>query len=270
MSARYSKGGHHPDYFLLAVVFLLAVLGLVILASASSDLGKIKFDDSYYYLKHQLENGLVPGLVGFMLAYLIHYQGYRRISFLLLLGNLALLAMVFTPFGLVAGGASRWLRFGPISFQPAEFLKITYILYLAAWLANTKMDRARDLMTGLLPFLIVSGTMAGLLIMQPATSIVVILLAAGCTVYFVSGANILRLAFVSLIAIAAFSLVIFASPYRRDRILTFLHPERDSQKSSYQINQAITAIGSGGLTGMGYGQSASKVKYLPAPLDDSI
>src|SRR3989344_8549370 len=122
MSIKFSKAGHRPDYFLLAALFILIVFGLVILASASSDLGKIKFNDTYYYLKHQALYGLLPGLAGFLAGYMIRYQRYRAFSLIFLLVSLALLLLVFTRFGVVAGGASRWVQFGPITFQPSEFL----------------------------------------------------------------------------------------------------------------------------------------------------
>ncbi|MEK7110892.1 MAG: putative peptidoglycan glycosyltransferase FtsW [Patescibacteria group bacterium] len=269
MATPFTKGGHRPDPFLIAVLVILVTLGLVILASASSELGKLKFGDSYYYLKHQLMNGASIGIVGFAVAYFIRYQRYRKIALIGLAANIVFLALVFTPLGLVAGGASRWLRFGPMSFQPAELLKLTYIVYLAAWLTNAKFNR-RTILQGIVPFLCVSGVIAGLLLAQPATSTVFILLASGITVYFVSGAPLKHLTLVALGGIAIFVLIVWSTPYRAARILTFLDPSRDTQGSSYQINQSLIAIGSGRLTGLGYGASTSKARGLPAPLDDSI
>ncbi len=262
--------GSSPDYFLLALVCLLTVAGLVILSSASSDLGKIRFNDSYYYLKHQLLYGLSLGLAGFFFGFLVPYRHYRRYAFPLLLVSLVLLALVFTKLGVSSGGASRWLSLGSFTFQPSELLKLTYVLYLAAWLANPKANRVRDLREGIIPFLIVSGVVASLLFFQPATSVVVILLAVGCAMYFMSGLPMKHLLGMVLVGIAVIGIVVWATPYRRARILTFLHPSDDTRGSSYQINQTLTAIGSGRLWGMGYGASPSKVNYLPAPLDDSI
>ena len=177
-----------PDYFLLAVIVLLVVFGLAMLASASSDLGKTQFNDTYYYLKHQIYYGLSFGIIGFLVAYFVPYQRWKKVAFILLLIGVLALVAVFTPLGTYAGGSSRWLRLGPLSFQPAELMKLMFILYLAAWLSNMKFKRATDFQSGLLPFLLVSGLIMALLFLQPATSTVVILLGAGLTVYFVSGA----------------------------------------------------------------------------------
>ncbi len=269
MQLKYSKSGHHPDYFLLALVFMLAVAGLVILTSASSDLGKLKWNDSYYYLKHQLLYGLSFGLVGFFVTFKLNYQLYRKIAFIFLLLNLGALTLVFTSLGLHAGGAARWLQLGPISFQPSELLKLTFVLYLAAWLANTKMNRT-NLAEGVLPFLLISGIISGLLVLQPATSTVGVLLLAAAIMYFVSGAKITHLLGIGAAGLIALTLLIWFTPYRRERILAYLNPSKDSEGASFQVTQAKISIGSGKLFGLGYGKSTNKATSLPAPLDDSI
>jgi cell division protein FtsW len=264
------KRGHKPDYFFLAVIIILTIFGLAMLASASSNLGKTQFNDTYYYLKHQLLYGSTIGAAGFLLGYYIHYQNLKKVAFILLLVSLAALVLVFTPLGSVVNSTNRWLRLGPLSFQPAELMKLTYLIYLAAWLANPKFKRATDFQSGLLPFLLISGIIAGLLILQPATSTVVILLLSGLTVYFVSGAPMKYIFTMVLLAIAVFALVIYITPYRRARILGFLNQTANTQGQNYQVNQSLIAIGSGSITGVGYGQSATKTNYLPTPIDDSI
>jgi len=270
MISKASKAGHRPDYFLLAIVALLTIAGLVILASASSDLGKIRFGDSYYYLKHQLLYGLSVGILGFLFAYKLRYQYFKKFAFILLLLNLGLLAMVFTPLGRAGGGASRWLYFGPILFQPAELLKLTFLIYLAAWLVNPKMNRVQNLTEGVLPFFIICGVIGGLLLLQPATSTVIILIGSGIVVYFVSGARLWHILAIGFAGALILGIVIFFTPYRLGRIMTYLDPQKDATGSSYQVNQALLSIGSGGLWGVGYGQSTNKMKYLPTPTDDSI
>jgi cell division protein FtsW len=258
-----------PDYFLLAALCILLVFGLAMLSSASSGLGKQLFNNSYYYLEHQLLFGLTIGLAGFLVGYFVPYYKFKNVAFILLLISMAALVLVFTPLGTAASGSTRWLRFGPLSFQPAELMKFTYILYLAAWLSNSK-KRATDFQSGLLPFVIISGVMAVLLILQPATSTVAILLGAGLIVYFVSGAPIKYIFGIIGVAIAAVVLLIFITPYRMARITGFLNPTQNLQGQNYQVNQSLIAIGSGGLWGVGYGQSATKDSYLPTPIDDSI
>jgi len=259
-----------PDYFLMAALCILLVFGLAMLASASSDLGKQLFNNSYYYLEHQLMFGLKLGVAGFLIAYFVPYYKFKNVAFILLLVSMAALVLVFTPLGTAASGSTRWLRLGPLSFQPAELMKLTYILYLAAWLSNAKFKRSTDFQSGLLPFAIISGLMAILLILQPATSTVAILLGAGLVVYFISGAPWKYILGIVGIAVLAVAIVIAVTPYRRARILGFLHPTQNLQGQNYQVNQALIAIGSGGFWGQGYGQSATKDSYLPTPIDDSI
>ena len=259
-----------PDYFLMAVFAILIVFGLAMLSSASSDLGKIQFNNSYYYIEHQLLYGLTIGAVGFLIAYKMNYQRFKKFAFILLLISIFFLMLVFTPLGSVVNSTNRWLRFGPLSFQPAELMKLTYLIYLAAWLSNTKFKRATDLQSGFLPFAVVSGIIAALLILQPATSTVAILIASGLVVYFVSGAPIKYILTFIGVGLAVIALVIFITPYRRARIEGFLNKNSNTQGQNYQVDQALIAIGSGGVTGVGYGQSSVKANYLPDPIDDSI
>jgi len=259
-----------PDYFFLAIVFALVVFGLVMLASASSDLGKTLFNNSYYYLEHQMLYGLSLGAAGFAVGYFLPYGQWKKFAFPMLLISVASLALVFTKLGELVNGTNRWLRLGPVSFQPAELVKLVYLIYLAAWLSNPKSKRATDFQSGLLPFLVVSGLIGALLILQPATSTVAILLGSGLVVYFVSGAPIKYILGTVAIALVLIAGVIYVTPYRRARITGFLNPTADTQGKNYQVSQALIAIGSGGITGVGYGQSATKTSYLPAVIDDSI
>ena len=258
-----------PDYFFLAILFALVVFGLAMLASASSALGQLQFNDSYFYLKHQILYGILPGIVGFLAGYFIPYEKWKKAALPLLLVGIVFLGLVFTHLGAEVNSTSRWLRLGPILFQPAEIVKLVYVLYIAAWLSNVKMNRARDIRTGLVPFLVVSGLIAALLILQPATSTVAILIGSGLVMYFVSGAPKRYLASIVLIGILAVAAVIYVTPYRRARILGFLHQNANVQGQNYQVNQAMIAIGSGGFWGVGYGRSPIKAG-LPAAIDDSI
>jgi cell division protein FtsW len=267
-TASLKKTGQ-PDYFFLAILFALIVFGLAMLASASSALGQSQFNDSYFYLKHQLLYGLIPGIVGFLIGYFVSYERWKKIALPLLIVGIIFLALVFTHFGTEINSTNRWLRFGPIQFQPAEVVKLIYILYVAAWLSNAKLKREHDLRSGLIPFLIVSGLIAGLLILQPATSTVAILLGSGLVVYFVSGAPKRYLVGIVLLAALIIAAVIYVTPYRRARILGFMNQSADTQGQNYQVNQALIAIGSGGFWGVGYGKSTTKAS-LPAVIDDSI
>lgn len=266
----FFKKSHKPDYFLISVIFVLTIAGLIILASASSELGRIKFGDSYYFLKHQIIFGLSLGILGFFAAYFVPYKSYKYASFAFLIFSIILLALVFTKFGVISGGSSRWLKIGPLVFQPAELVKMTFIIYLAAWLSNLKMNRSADFWAGFMPFILISGFIATLLVLQPATSTMMILMGTGVVMYFISGARLVHITSVALAGLMILGLIIWFTPYRLQRVATFLNHEKDVSGAAYQINQSLNAIGSGGLFGVGYGRSTSKSTYLPDPINDSI
>jgi cell division protein FtsW len=265
------KKGHNPDYIFISCIIILAVFGLVILSSASSDTGKIKFNDTYYYLKHQIIFGLSLGIVGFLIASNFYYQNWKKIAVYALLINIILLLLVFTPLGFAHRGASRWLDIGPFSFQPAEFLKITFIVYLAAWLSNKKSGRQKSFLKGFVPFIVISGIIGGLVLSQPATTILIIVMASALIVYFASGLKMSHLFLIVLLGIIALIFVIYATPYRYERVKNFfIEDETKDATSRYQINQAQEAISGGGLFGVGFGKSTTKFRYLPEPIGDSI
>ncbi|MBI2888872.1 MAG: cell division protein FtsW [Candidatus Liptonbacteria bacterium] len=269
MTFYHSKGAHRPDYFLMALVLVITVFGFIMLASASSELGKIHYNDSYYYVRHQLLYGLSFGIAGFLLASFVRYGLYRALALPMLIFTILLLLLVFTPLGIEANNATRWLHLGPIRFQPAELLKLTLILYLAAWLSRPNMQRSSSLLKGLLPFLVVLGIVGALLVRQPATSTVLILFGTGMVLYFLSGAKFRYIAGTMLLILVSIGLIIYATPYRRERIMGFLQPGQHQETKNFQVSQSLIAIGAGGFTGAGYGRSLIK-STLPASVDDSI
>ncbi len=240
------------------------------LSSASSDLGKIKFNDTYYYLKHQAELGLSLGIFGFLCGYFVYYRYYRKFALPLLLLSIAALGAVFTPLGIFAGGATRWVQIAGVAFQPSEILKITFILYLAAWSSNLKANRQDNFTAGYLPFLAISGVVAGLILFQRSTSAVAILMLTAVAMYFVSGARLSYILNTIFIGLVGFAIVIYATPYRFERVVGYFQGHMDVQGSGFQLNQALIAIGSGGVTGVGYGQSTIKYHTLPESIGDSI
>jgi cell division protein FtsW len=262
-----------PDYYLFGLIFILTIFGLIILNSASSSLAQQKFGDSYYYFKRQILYGFLPGILGFLFTYFFSYKNYKKIALILLLLNIILLILVkFSPLGLSLGGSSRWLKIGPISFQPSEFLKITYILYIAAWLSNVRAARTSNIEKGFLPFILISGLIAFLLYIQPATSIIIIILGSGFVLYFIGGAKLKYIflgIFLGIIGLGIL-LLFHTDSYRFNRIYSFLNPNADIYGSAYHGNQALITIGSGGILGFGFGKSTTKVKILPEPLGDSI
>lgn len=266
---RSSLRSRTPDYLFVGLLAALVVFGLVMLASASSDLAKLRFGDSFYYLKHQIYFGLLPGVVGFFAGLFVPLRKLEKFAVPMLVISIVFLALVFTPLGLQIKGSDRWLALGPLSFQPGELIKLTFLVFLGSWIARNK-ERIKSFVKGFVPFLILLGAVTGLLVAQPSTSIAVIIFLASAAMYFAAGARF-RFLFAAgvLLAIAVGGLIL-VTPYRMERILSYLHPNSDPLGATYHINQAVTAIGAGGIWGVGYGQSTTKLKYLPEPIGDSI
>lgn len=262
----------NSDYILLSIIVTIIVFGMIFLTSVSSSLGKNKFNDSYYYLKRQILYGFLPGLLGFILAYLFFSEKYKKFALLFLILNIFLLVLVkFSPLGVKAGGASRWLSIGPLTFQPSEILKITYILYVAAWLSNIRAKRTSDITYGLFPFLVISGIMGFLLYIQPSTTIVFILLFTGLILYLISGIRLKYIFLTILICGLIFYISIFFDQgYRLQRIKSLWNGDFDIYGPGYHRYQALVTIGSGGWFGFGFGKSTTKNTTLPESLSDSI
>lgn len=264
------KSGHNPDYVILVSTAFLVVLGIIMISSASSHLGINEFGDGYFYLKRHLLYGVLVGIIGFLIASKVNYRVYEHKAFsvtFLILSILAL-ALVFTPLGVTIKGATRWLSLGPLTFQPAELLKLSLVIYLASWLSQ-RGYRQKKFKQGFLPFIIIIGIISGVLILQRSTSPVAILLAVSLIMYFMSGAKLRYIGGVVALGLISLAAVIAITPYRAERVLTFLNPEADPSGSGFHILQAKTAIGAGGLLGVGYGQSTVKYR-LPEPIGDSI
>ncbi len=254
---------------ILSCSALLLIFGFVMLASASSNLGQARFGDSAYYLKHQLLYGGTIGIVGFLTGFFVPFAFWRKWAAVLMGIGLVSLLLVFTPLGSEAGGADRWLGFGPASFQPSEVMKLILVLYLAAWLAG-RGERASHFFRGFLPLLALLGLVAFLILRQPATSTALILLTAAGVMYFTGGARLRYVMGAALVGAALFGAAVVSTPYRLARVTSFLNPGADPERSGYQLIQSKLAIEAGGLWGAGYGNSVSKLHALPEPIGDSI
>lgn len=258
-----------PDYILLFTVSLLIGLGLIMITSAGVVISYERFNETYYFLKHQIFNLLIGIALGFI-AFKIPYKLWSRFALFFFTVSLILLIGVFIPgFGLNYGGAKRWISFGFLSIQPAEILKLTLIIYLAAWLSKKNKEKGEDSQF-LLSFFLIIGLIAFLLIKQPDVGTLGIIFLTAVAIYFLAGIKILHFIPITVAAISAFWILIKTAPYRINRWTIFLHPEIDPQGIGYQINQTLLALGSGGIFGLGLGQSRQKYNYLPEPITDSI
>lgn len=258
------------DYLITTLVLLLTVFGLAMLSSASFDMGKLKFGDTYYHLKHQILYGLSFGILGFIVASKIYYRYWEKMALPLILIGLVGIVLPFTSLGVKINGASRWIQLGPVSIQPAEILKLAFVIYLAA-LFSKKSNVGRDeFRKSFLPFLIISGLVGGLLFAQPSTGTAAIILGSGLMIYLVSGARLRYIFSTILLGVLVVGALVFITPYRFERIQGYFSPDKNVYGSGYQLNQALTAIGSGGVWGVGYGKSTTKYKFLPEPIGDSM
>jgi len=255
---------------LLYIVLLLIVFGLAMIASAGIAYSRSRFGDPYYFFKHQLFYGVLPGLFILYVVQKIDYNFWKKIAFPLFILSIFFLILVFVPgIGSQIYGASRWLQLGSFSFQPSEMLKFSIIIYLSAWL-EARSEKVKDFYEGLLPFLVVVGVVSFLLEKQPDMGTLGIIIFISIAIFFVSGAKISHLVAIFISGFAALALLIKFESYRMNRFLVFLHPELDPRGIGYQINQALLAIGSGGIFGVGLGHSMQKFNYLPEPVGDSI
>ncbi|MAZ40971.1 stage V sporulation protein E [bacterium] len=259
------------DRSFLIVTLLLLLFGLGIFVSAS--LGLLVRDGANFtwVLAKQLLIGVVGGLLALFVASKINYKVWKQYAFLIFILSLIATLLVFIPgVGLELGGAKRWINLGPLSFQPAEFLKFGFVLYFSAWLSAVR-DKIKDLKYGTLPMLVMFGLIGALLLAQPNTGLFVVIVITGLTMFFIAGGRFAHFVIIALIMLLGIAGLAVARPYVKDRLLTFITPNLvDPLNEGYQIRQSLIAIGSGGVSGRGLGQSIQKFNYLPEPIGDSI
>lgn len=259
----------HFDKQLVGLIACLIVIGFIMLASASVALSEKERGYAYYYLYRQALLGLGLGSIFMATALRLPMTFWKKWAPLLFAGGLMLLVLVLIPpFGHKVNGARRWIYLGSASFQPSEFAKIFFVLYLASWMSGHKKD-LHHITRGFVPFLGITGAMCGLILLQPNMSTMGITALTGLGMYFLGGGRLRHIMLAGLIGILAFGILV-ASGYRRDRVMTFLNPHTDQTNSGYQIKQSLIAIGSGGFFGRGLGLSRQKFQYLPEPAGDAI
>ena len=265
------KSFYSRSLFITAAV--LTLVGLLFLMSVSSVAGEETFGDAFYFLKRQLLFGLLPGLILAYLAYRIPLSFWKKAALALLILNLILLVLVFVPgFRLLENGAQRWLKIGPLSFQPSEFLKITILLFLASWLSSKSKHEINSFKKTILPFWVLIFLAGILVILEPATGNFVVIVASALVVLMVAGMTIRNLGISLALLAMIMALVVVSSPYRYERVLHFLNPSQDVSglNKTYQSRQSLISVGSGGLLGVGFGKSQQKYNYLPESYSDLI
>jgi len=257
------------DHTLLVVTVTLALIGLVMVFSASAIVAGNRFHDSGFFLKRQVA-WLAFGFLLLHLTSRIDYTLWKKLSIPILGCMVLLLVMVLVPsLGVAAKGARRWLRVGPISIQPAEMAKLVTVIYLAAYLTK-KEGKITLFRGGLLPALVVIGMLSGLILLEPDLGTVVVIGLVTVGLCYVGGAKISHLLGLALCAIPVVLALVLGSGYRRQRLLTFLAPWKDASDAGFQITQSFLAFGSGGPFGVGLGEGKQKLFFLPEAHTDFV
>ncbi|HXN83123.1 MAG TPA: putative lipid II flippase FtsW [Myxococcales bacterium] len=257
------------DPWLLGAALVLAMFGVVMVYSASAVYASARLGDGLWFFKRQAL-GAAAGLAALLLAMKLGYRRIEKLAVPLLLLSLVLLVLVLVPgLGVVAGGARRWLRVGSLSFQPSELAKVALVLWLARSLAR-KGERVRSLVAGLLPHLFMLGLFALLLLFEPDFGTTVVMACLTFALLFVAGARVAWLFGLLLAAVPVACVVVWNSPYRLQRVLTFLDPWKDARGHGYQTVESLLGFGAGGAFGVGLGESHQKLFFLPAAHTDFI
>lgn len=264
-----AKSKRSVDYVFLALLGGLLAIGLIMLWSASTLESQQNFGNNSYYFTHQLFYGVGVGLLGMFILSKIDYHIWKKLIPFALAVTFLLLILVKVPgIGFAANGATRWIHFGPIFFQPSELAKIAIIMYLAGWISTR--GHQQGFWKSVFPPVLVVGLYCGMVIWQPdlGTTIAIVLTAA--VMLFAGGIRMRYFAWLTGVGVATMLLLIKVEPYRVKRITAFLNRSVDPLGIGYQINQALIGIGSGGWFGYGYGHSRQKHFYLPEAINDSI
>lgn len=249
---------------LFLTALALSILGIFILYESSTYAALLSVGDKYYFFKNQLA-WFATGIIGCIIVSNINYKYYYKFALPFLLITLVLLILVFIPgIGLKLKGASRWINLGFTVLQPSEILKITLTVYLAAWLSIKEKAR-------LLAFLMLLSLSVALVVIEPDLGTALIIALTATLVYFLSGAPIRDMFFIFLLTIASVIALVKIEPYRVARLASFQNFDtKDLTASSYHIKQILIALGSGGVAGVGFGNSIQKYAYLPEATTDSI
>jgi len=257
------------DRTLLTIVLILVLGGFLIFSSAS--LGLLAREGARFssIALSQFGFGVIGGLVALTIMSNIHFRFWRKYAFYVFIASIALTLLVFTGLGFEHGGARRWISLGSFSFQPAEILKLAFIVYVATWLSGMQKFTGTFLQ-GTLPFVGIIAIVGALMLAQPDTDTFIIMAVSASAMFITAGGRWRDMILLFLTGVVVIAILAFTRPYIMDRLLTFANPAADSQGKGYQIQQSLIAIGSGEIVGRGFGQSIQKFEYLPEPIGDSI
>ena len=268
--SRLGTGWEAPALLVLTIALLSA--GIIMVYSASAMMAQAHGLPDYYFVVRQTIAGAI-GMVALAIMARIDYRRFRLLAWPLLLLVVALLVITIMP-GTHAiapriNGGRRWIGYGAANIQPAELAKLAVIVW-TAMLAVKKQEKLPSLSRGLVPFLLVWGLLAGLILLQPNLSSAMLVMLMGALVVFAAGARIGHFILLAVVGLPILWNRVEAAAYRMKRIAAFLDPSQDPVGISYQINQSLIAVGSGGFMGRGFGRGLQKFGYLPEPHNDFL
>jgi cell division protein FtsW len=263
------RGNKVDKPFLISILILL-IAGFIIFSSASLGLLARTSNTFSAVIINQLLFGLVLGSIACFINSKIHYRLWRKYSlWIFILSILAMLLLYVPHLGFSHGGARRWIGLFGFSLQPSEIFKIGFVIYFASWLSGIK-DKIQTWKYGTSSFIILMIIAGALILTEPDTATFGVIFITALAMFIAGGGRFRDILLLGLISIVGLVGLAFARPYVMDRIQTFLHPASDPLGTGYHVQQSLIAVGSGRLTGRGFGQSIQKFNFLPEPIGDSI
>lgn len=257
MIKKYLNG----DKVIFFLPIIISIFGLITVFNASSSFAQINFDDSYHFFRLQII-WLVIALLGQIIFSVINLNLFKKISpYLLFISVVFLILVLFPGIGRIVNGGRRWISLGSVVFQPAELAKIALLFYFCSYFE--KKNR-------ILHFLFITVLILGLIMMEPDLGTACVIIGTLFCLFFISGAPVKPFLYSILFFIFLVVILIISSPYRRDRLNSFLNLSSNIENSSYHMKQILISLGSGGFWGKGFGQSLQKNLFLPEASTDSI
>ncbi len=257
------------DYGILGIVIVLVLFGLAMIASVSVYESYSKFEQNDFYFWRRISQ-IAFAIPGFIFCLYAPYKFWEKMSLPIMAGAIFLLFLVFTSLGGDYGSANSWLDIpGLPSIQPVEFAKFGLIVYLSHWMAKNRPN-IKHFQYGFIPFVLISSAIVIPIALQPDFGSLMVITLTAVAIFLVAGGSFLQVTGGGMVASMLGLIIILNVDYIYNRFATFLNPEFDSLGISYQIKNALTAIGSGGWFGLGFGQSIQKNGYLPEVQGDTI
>jgi len=256
---------------ILILTAALVIFGLFMVTSAGMVISQERFGQSLYFAKHQIINGLLPGLILGFLAFIFPLRYLRRYALLIFVAGIILMILVYIPgIGAKYGGANRWIQIENFNFQPSELFKLAFVIYLAAFFEKTNEMRKKHPIQGFLAFLAILAIIGLLIGLQPDIGTLGIFVLTAVAVYFLAKAPLTHIFTLAGLGFAGLVFLVKIFPHAMQRVQVLFNPDAAPKSIGYQMDQSLIALGSGGVFGQGLAQGKQKFLYLPQPAGDSI